>query len=294
MNKGTTRVDDLGEYDEWTEEAFEEHVSSALISLYESRLTGQKKNHPSQRITDAMLQTVRKQGVYIPNGNRLIYGDFFDTLYPFPDKATLSIDRSDYKEKPNATIRNAYRQNLYVERIEHLPKGYTRTGGGVLYRVVSMVAVKEGAVDGGLHYMSIDKEGKAHPCDVMIHNSSQLLYEPEHINNMVLSGLVTLNYWADKYNVWTIEAQESEARCLVGVDKEQVKSLLYARSLPLTTTGRKRPILHLVAAHRRRLKEGIEIEIDEFLRGVTKVEMNGTVFTVGAPEKFLKEKRLTA
>ena len=71
------------------------------------------------------------------------------------------------------------------------------------------------------------------------------------------------------------------------MDKEQIKSLLYARSLPVTATGRKRPILHLVAAHRRRIKEGVDIDIGEFLRGVKKVEMGGTVFTVAVSQQLI-------
>ena len=150
-----------------------------------------------------------------------------------------------------------------------------------------MGAKVEGGVDGMVGYVTVDKEGNVHPVDFRIGTTSQSLGEPHVLEEMRFAATSTLNYEVDKYHVWSIEAQESDARCTVGVDKEQIKSLLYARSLPVTATGRKRPILHLVAAHRRRIKEGVDIDIGEFLRGVKKVEMGGTVFTVGAPQQLI-------
>lgn len=51
---------------------------------------------------------------------------------------------------------------------------------------------------------------------------------------------------------WKIAADEGCGKASLGCTADEVKSLLYARQLPMTATGRKRPILHLVAAHRRR------------------------------------------
>lgn len=64
---------------------------------------------------------------------------------------------------------------------------------------------------------------------------------------------------------------------------EEVKSLLYARSLPMTATGRKRPILHLVESHKRRMRNGIDVDVTAFLRGQQTVEIGGTVFKVNPP-----------
>jgi len=55
-----------------------------------------------------------------------------------------------------------------------------------------------------------------------------------------------------------------EAKAHLGCMREEIKSLLYARDLPMTSTGRKKPILHLVAAHKRRIKEGTDIDIVPF------------------------------
>ncbi len=88
---------------------------------------------------------------------------------------------------------------------------------------------------------------------------------------------------ADRRFCWQIEAKEKHAHAFLGCQSEQVKSLLYARSLPLTATGRKRPILHLVEAHRRRLRNGTDVDVSDFLRGVPEIEMGGTLFRVHAP-----------
>lgn len=65
--------------------------------------------------------------------------------------------------------------------------------------------------------------------------------------------------------------------------REEIKSLLYARTLPMTATGRKRPVLHLVEAHKRRMRNGTDVDITSYLRGTQKIEMGGTLFTVKAP-----------
>lgn len=280
----------------WDSELFEEEISATLISLYETKIVGAKKVHPHMRVTDGLLGIMRKQGIYIPERQRLIYGSHVDTMYALPEKASLSINppRKELTSLEKLTTLDGYRMNFYIERIQKLPpKGFSRLGGGVLYRIASVMALDKGGVEGTVSYVSVDKEGNVFACPLTWNGNSQVEVEPHVLEDQTMMAMCTLNYEQDKYNVWTIDAQEKDARCVVGVEPEQVKSLLYARSLPTTVTGRKRPILHLVAAHRRRLKEGIEIDITDFLRGVQKVEMNGTVFTVKPSEKLLKDSRVS-
>ncbi len=70
-----------------------------------------------------------------------------------------------------------------------------------------------------------------------------------------------------------------------GVEEEYVKSLFYSRNLPLTSSGRKRPIEHWVNAHNRRLKSGVNVEIQKYLRGITEFEMLGYKFIIVSPRK---------
>ena len=275
----------------WDTESFENDLTTALISLYETKLVKQKKNHPSNRLDESILNRVRKLGVYLPNPNRIIPGDEFDIGYNLPDRVTFSY--SSEKETNSFNDVLGYRHNVYLEKIERLPKGYKRLGGGQLFKIARMSATFTGGIDGDVHYVSVDKQGIVHNCDPVFnlpHSKfggptliTQMQHEPKYMEEIRLTALVALNYETDKCNAWLIDAKEDIARCIVGVDADQIKSLLYARSLPVTVTGRKRPILHLVAAHRRRMKEGIDIDISQYLRGVEKVEMNGTLFTIKPP-----------
>lgn len=278
----TNKEDEFGIHKDWNNELFEDEICSSLISLYESKLTRQKYNHPSCRITDTELLRARKFGLYIPNQNRLILDGQFDHFYDLPSQAGLSINIS--KRKFSAFEIKGYRANLFMNKVNSLPKHHVRTGGGQLYQLVKMIPNLDGKVDGNVSYLSVQKDGGVFPCDIRMGNSSMKKEEPHILQEHSEIAPIILNYEVDKSHCWTIEAQESEAKCVVGVDREQVKSLLYARTLPVSATGRKRPILHLVAAHRRRVKAGIDIQIDEFLRGVKTVEMNGTLFTVKAPK----------
>jgi len=94
---------------------------------------------------------------------------------------------------------------------------------------------------------------------------------------------VTLQMLADRRHCWTITANEQTARAHLGCMREEVKSLLYARSLPMSETGRKRPILHLVESHKRRMRNGIDVDVTAFLRGQQTVEIGGTSFSVNPP-----------
>lgn len=89
---------------------------------------------------------------------------------------------------------------------------------------------------------------------------------------------------------WEVRAVEEwelavPARVRFAVDVEYIKSLFYARSLPMTEKGRLRPILHWVRAHQRRLREGVDIDIKKHLRGVDAFEMHGVNFEIGRPRK---------
>jgi hypothetical protein len=95
---------------------------------------------------------------------------------------------------------------------------------------------------------------------------------------------------ADFRHLWTVETEEqplsSDTRTplRLGVDAALVKSLFYARQAPRTETGRRRPILHWVDAHKRRLKAGIDVDVREHLRGVRQFEMDGFPFRITSPD----------
>lgn len=57
----------------------------------------------------------------------------------------------------------------------------------------------------------------------------------------------------------------------------------------MTPSGRKRPILHLVHAHRRRIASGIDIDVRDFLRGSREVVMDGIAYRVAAPQRLIEQ-----
>lgn len=105
-------------------------------------------------------------------------------------------------------------------------------------------------------------------------------------------GAACLQARADFQHLWVVETEEavlgSERRTplRLGCDAEIVKSLFYARQAPRAVGGRRRPILHWVSAHLRRLRLGAEVEISRHLRGVTEFDMDGFGFRITQPVKM--------
>lgn len=120
------------------------------------------------------------------------------------------------------------------------------------------------------------------------------------IYGMTESGAFTpiigefLSYGIGLYNdsryFWNVCARERfseelEARVIFPVDESHVKSLFYARSVPMTASGRLRPILHWVQCHKRRIQKGIDIDIKQHLRGITEFVMHDVSFEITQPLK---------
>lgn len=110
--------------------------------------------------------------------------------------------------------------------------------------------------------------------------------------NFVAANLLayTIGLDNDKRYFWCITAQEENmpsipAKAHFSIDEEYVKSLFYARTIPITSTGRLRPILHWVSAHKRRLKEGIDVDVRKHLRGIEAFSMHGVNFKITQPVK---------
>lgn len=112
-----------------------------------------------------------------------------------------------------------------------------------------------------------------------------------HTSVMTVMPAITLNAWADRLHLWNVETSEAvmgkviKTPLRLGVSEEHVKSLFYAREAPLTETGRKRPILHWVQSHLRRIKSGIDIDVRQHMRGIIEFEMAGFPFRITNPIK---------
>ena len=100
-----------------------------------------------------------------------------------------------------------------------------------------------------------------------------------------IAGVMVEDFTA-RQSLWVVEAFEDGVRSAFGVNQEQVKSLFYAASRPLTASGRRSAILHWIRSHLRRIKGGIEIKtIPKSLRGESNFAMSGTQFQITKPLK---------
>lgn len=285
--------------DFWADGDFEDTVASTLISCFE---TNAKKNSgaaPSDRLNDERLAMLRNTGPYIcSNSRQFIFGSetegeyFFDTVNDVLPKRGCFAVKPTPGSKLAESNPKAYLEVFHVRQVESLGKHWRRRDSGVIYEMLTMSAESDG-IDGERRFFTVNKNGGVKSCEqVFLNNSSnggkrQLLGHPlEWLEETSAWGSIALQAIADQRFCWTITAQEKFARARIGCMREEVKSLLYARSLPMTETGRKRPILHLVESHKRRMKNGIDIDIVSFLRGEQVVEIGGTVFKVSAPESI--------
>jgi hypothetical protein len=289
--------------DQWTQDGFEDYVASSIIALYENKILNNTGAGPN-KLRENHVTDIRKSGVFIPSKDRIVIapGDDgkweFDVMNdPLPIKGNIAIKRDNKKEGEEGKY-FGYLQIFAFERIHHKPKRWFRRSGGDAYKITFINAVNQG-LEGEVFYVSIDRDGAIHAFDEIVSGKglaamgvpmelTKSIVEPEFFSQAEAISSSAFQYHADKRFCWSITAEEQQAKATLGCMKEEVKSLLYARSLPLSSTGRKRPILHLVEAHKRRLKNGTDIDISDFLRGVQKVEMGGTLFTVNAPSVLKK------
>lgn len=293
----------MGAYDAedfWSTDEFEDSVAATLVACFETKVKRWRGAAPPDRLTDKNLSIIRAQGPYIPGKGRLfmIPGEI-KRKFEFP-MTERGVPRSGFiSYRPTDVIKDGlgwndlYLNMAYCRKTSSLGKWWHRNGPGSLYELFTMFAKGDG-ITGWRSFFTIDKHGEITPCTQAIPELSfgvatgkprQLLQTTgsESIQTSMLASL-SLQAQDDRLCSWVITAQEQGAKAHLGCDREEIKSLLYARSLPMTATGRKRPILHLVEAHKRRLRNGTDIDVTGFLRGQQSVQIGGTLFTVRPPE----------
>jgi hypothetical protein len=299
MNKHVIVPADNDE-DQWSAEEFEDQVARSLIAFFETRVKRRKNLAPEDRLGTEHLVRMRNRGLYIPSPSRVIVGNGDDNQELGQWQFDVINDKLPVKGcfafamDPKTT--NDYDGYLHVVMFDQrsaLGKGWHKRSNGQIYEYVVLSPGKD-VVDGERRFFTVDKAGNIHAADKVFsgrlagggHGVVSLSEcEPHILNETEAWGMAALHFTADRRFCWTIAAQESPQGSAVhlGCMREEIKSLLYARTLPMSATGRKRPILHLVEAHKRRLRSGTDVDIDTFLRGVPTVEIGGTLFTVRPP-----------
>jgi len=286
----------------WTQDEFEECVAGTLIAMFESKIKKDRGNPSSARLTEDKMHAIRMFGPYIPHGGRYIEAPQGDKMIidvkndPIPSMGCYSHGHVGGKA---TDILDGYSNHHFFQEISALPKDRVRKGNGRLFRIISAAAENK-YLRGCCDYVTVSSSGEVVACDTVVQSSlrgtpgertrtySEYETDPHRIYQVAFSAFAAIQFHNDRRFCWQIRAEESKAKAYLGCGISEIKSLLYARSLPQTETGRKRPILHLVNAHQRRMKSGTEVDVTAFLRGVQTVEIGGTKFTV-IPPKIMRE-----
>ena len=299
----------------WEKEEFEDLVAKGLISLYETRLRKHKGAHKVFRFTPELLNNIRQIGCYFAPDDRCMIGEYsknntalsaiqkIDVINDGrPDKAIIcsGIEPSNHFNEDDMR-KDSFLEIQYLERISKLPHPIKCDYDGRKYRIVTVWS-RNDCLEGHVHHVVISSDGSVHdtywtrpnydpitgrcPMEVVNAKNVQSQVESsraESINTVLASSIV--QFYQDRRFLWNVTANEGIAKSTFGVYEEQIKSLFYSREIPMTETGRKRPILHWVAAHQRRIKSGIDIDISKHLRGIDEFVYNGTKFKITQPIK---------
>lgn len=286
----------------WENEEFEDLVSAGLISMYETEQHKDNKKYPKCAIvTDKELAKIKSIGCYFYASDRQVWGDSYDiSVDGIPKNASLSMKITN-NEMMADWLRTEYCRTIFISKLNELPPMVIskNKGNRNITEIPYSLTILSATASERLHlqktFVTLDQNGFVHGCFARS-NQTGLLYplcaKSSSYNEQVSSDeawtYATLGAEGDKKYLWNVTAKEDKAKATFTVYPEEIKSLFYSRELPMTVTGRKRPMLHWVASHRRRMKEGIEIDIEKHLRGITEFEYNGTLFEITRP---IKEKK---
>jgi hypothetical protein len=281
----------------WDSDLFEDQVARTVIALYERAGKVRESDWPG--LSESELRSARERGAYVQHPNRPVFDDELDAPLDslYQGLFLESHGRGGSADPaPNAPVPNGLYASLsLLKRAPSIPAPFYPVSPGTPYCFAGITAWEDGALETEKNYFTV-RGKQISVCAIDAYRTKRWNHHhrPPVLNGLSLAEDVvrrvtfTANTISDRMHQWGIFCNESQVKVEMQCYHEEIKSLLYARSLPLTATGRKRPILHLVAAHRRRMREGVEIEIDTFLRGVRKVEMGGAVFEVRAPYQAKK------
>ncbi|MGH7849624.1 MAG: hypothetical protein ACREOP_04945 [Thermodesulfobacteriota bacterium] len=284
----------------WDEDEFEDHLTKALVMFYEQKYgLGTEKACYPYKVSRQELQFVKDKGVYFPPGDRVVS---IDEVHIAVDGLPAYGSLCDITRWKAEEMESGAQKYLSVDAVRKVPRldphwKCSYIAGGTCYVHYHFSALEQGGIAMIKDYFLIGKNGELRPTIKMVPSNSERgpLLRPavrdRDSHSLDVRGVCAINAWADMKYLWNVEALDDNGKAIFGVYSEQVKSLLYARTLPVTETGRKRPILHWVSAHKRRLRNGTEVDISEFLRGTEEFSMYGTKFQISNPTKAGTTKR---
>lgn len=286
--------------DLWASEDFEQRVTAATVALYETNVESYSDCNSIHRFDNTDLMVMRKQGIYITAPDRVVFAPGCGmSILKWPQAGCISVG-SEYKENGDGKVDDlleSYCRLIYFRRLNKLPSHSAMRALGDPYEMMMAWPQDNGPVIGFTDYLTVNRRSGSVSRTVpawQIKNPSAVSRHAADKENIKMEyGLsVAIQFTEDARHIWSITAHNDVSKVTVGAHAESVKSLLYARTLPMTKTGRKRPILHVVHAHRRRIAAGTDIDVRDFLRGTREVVMDDTKYTVSPPQVMLEEMRI--
>lgn len=227
---------------------------------------------------------IYRNGLYVPICPRLGFTEFVDLRNStLPDRASI-LKRTDY------------RNQFIVVRKARLPGGWTSPAHDATIYKLFVMWKEPGNAEFEMrntYFCVRHSDGKVLPC---LHKA----YGNHTVGAMSTQfwagfvATVVLNAHDDSAHLWHVTTREAvisnnlKTPLILGCDPEMVKSLFYARDLPMTEEGRRRPILHWVQAHKRRVATGISVDVTRHLRGITEFDMGTFSFSITNPRKPIK------
>jgi hypothetical protein len=271
---------------QWDREEFEHTVESGLCALYETELTKISRQQPALvRVSKEELKWIRSVGPYFPAKDRVVDDSCqIDVVNDgLPSVAAYAYTYT-FPNVPGEERIQGYCSMLFARRIQRLPSEARFRGPNIPYIFYHAYAHNKGGLTSFKMYLGVKPDGVVVHAPIVV--NGQYGKEPlvqEGNEAFTFSSAITL--FQDRFHLWNVSASDGTVHALFGVYEEEVKSLFYSRDLPMTETGRRRPILHWVRAHQRRMRSGIDVDIEKFLRGTDTFEMAGTEFTICRPQK---------
>lgn len=230
-------------------------------------------------------------GVYIPGSRRHYWNGYVDPVdFPLPESGCVYVETDDPDTFKFVTIK----------RINKLPKKVVCEcrNPAYIYKFINVFVYisRKKMPQCNVAYFCVAKDGSVYAA----FDLKKLRYQQYNPAEVLQHDRLNISYYsagaisllADRRYLWNIRTKEpmdpvGNAIIDFGVEEEMVKSLVFARDEPLTASGRKRPILHWVSAHKRRIKEKIDVDIRKYLRGITEFKIEGLNFEITSPAKAI-------
>jgi len=254
-------------------------IRSYLGILERNNLFKKKNMIKPLKVKKSDLKRCTSFGLYYPPDDRVA------NIYSIDVENDGLPNAASYCEYDKSVFSNEdYRDFItfrFARRIKRPPSGFSPMGCKWFYEYMSWLPQRSGGAYISKDIMGISGSGSAY----LLKLPGMALMDQDNEIKHITGFLVTLQFWQDRANMWNVRAKEDNFNGTFGVYPEQIKSLFYARDKPTTDTGRKRPILHWVESHKRRIRSGIDIDVKDHLRGVSSFEMGGTQFKITMPLK---------